>query len=87
MRESWLFRLCGGLPRDVAVLGDLRPVLSCIAHLCRKDPRRPSNRTFVAVPHSKINTSRRPPSALIVLVAIASAVRTDSGTALLRIII
>ena len=33
-RGSWSFRLCGGLPRDVAVLGDRRPVLSCIAHLC-----------------------------------------------------
>ena len=33
MRESFSFRLCGGLPRDVAVLGDRRPVLSCIAHL------------------------------------------------------
>ena len=30
----WSFRLCGGLPRDVAVLGDRQPVLSCIAHLC-----------------------------------------------------
>ena len=64
VRESWSFRLYGGLPRDVAELGDLRPVLSCIAHLCRKDPRRPSNWTFVAVPHSKINTSRHAPSAL-----------------------
>ena len=31
---SWSFRLCGGLPRDVAIFGDRLPVLSCIAHLC-----------------------------------------------------
>ena len=31
-----VFRLCGGLPRDVAILGDRRPVLSCIAHLCER---------------------------------------------------
>ena len=28
VRGSWSFRLCGGLPRDVAILGDRRPVLS-----------------------------------------------------------
>ena len=53
MRKSWSFRLCGGLPRGVAVLGDRRPMLSCICTLARRIPRRPSNLTFVAVPHSR----------------------------------
>ena len=50
---SWSFRLYGGLPRGVAVLCDRRPMLSCICTLARRIPSRPSNLTFVAVPHSK----------------------------------
>ena len=47
------FRLYGGLPHGVAVLCDRRPVLSCICTPARRIPRRPSNLTCVAVPHSK----------------------------------
>ena len=53
VRKPWSFRLYGGLPRRVAVLCDRRPVLSCICTPARRIPRRPSNLTFVAVPHSK----------------------------------
>ena len=53
MRGSWSFRLYGGLPRGVAVLCDRRPMLSCFCTPARRIPRRPSNRTFVAVPHLK----------------------------------
>ena len=66
MRESWSFRLRGGLPRGVALLCDRRPTLSCICTPARRIPRRPSNLTFVAVPQTKRSTSRHPPSALIV---------------------
>ena len=55
VRGSWSFRLYGGLPRGVAVLCDRRPTLSCICTPARRDPRSPSNQTFVAVPHSKRN--------------------------------
>ena len=47
------FRLRGGLPRGVAVLCDRRPMLSCICTPARRIPRRPSNLTCAAVPHSK----------------------------------
>ena len=63
------FRLRGGLPRGVAILGDRRPTLSCICTPARRIPRRPSNLTFVAVPQLKRSTSRHPPSALSCLVA------------------
>ena len=52
-RGSWLFRLYGGLPRGVAVLCDRRPMVSCICTPARRIPRRPSNLTCVAVPHSR----------------------------------
>ena len=61
---SWSFRLYGDLRRGVAVLCDRRPMLSCFCTPARRIPRRPSNRTFVAVPHLKRNISRHPPSAL-----------------------
>ena len=51
VRGSWSFRLHGGLPRGVAVFCDRRPMLSCICTAARRIPRRPSNLTFVAVPH------------------------------------
>ena len=46
--------------------GTWRPPAGAQLHCtpARRDPRRPSNLTFVAVPHLKRNTSRRPPSAL-----------------------
>ena len=63
------FRLCGGLPRGSALLGDRQPFLQrCPAavHTRAKGFRAGrQNLTFVAVPHEKRNTSRRPPSALI----------------------
>ena len=64
------FRLCGGLPRGFAVLGDRRPSFQqCLAawHTRAKGSAQAvKNLTFVAVPHLKRNTSRRPPSALTV---------------------
>ena len=53
VRGSWSFRLYGDLPRGVAVLCDRRPMLSCFCTPARRIPRRPSNRTFVAVPQLK----------------------------------
>ena len=53
VRGPWPFRLYGGLPRGVAVLCDRRPMLSYICTPARRIPRRPSNLTCVAVPHSK----------------------------------
>ena len=53
VRKPWSFRLCDSLPRGVAVLGDPRPMLSCICTPARRIPRRPSNLTFGAVPHFK----------------------------------
>ena len=63
---SWSFRVCGGLPRGVAVLGDRRPFRrnSAAWHTRAKGySAQASNLTFVAVPKLKRNTSRRPPSA------------------------
>ena len=46
----------------------------------RRDiPRRPSNLTFVAVPKLKRNTSRRPPSALILFSRIKSVIEIGSS--------
>ena len=65
---SWSFRVCGGLPRGVAVLGDRRPFRrnSAAWHTRAKGSAQAvKNLTFVAVPKLKRNTSPRPPSALI----------------------
>ena len=71
VRGSWSFRLCGGLPRDVAILGDRRPVLSCIAHLCEgiRAGRQTGCLSLCRIQKENIffSTSRRPPSALLFL--------------------